>query len=291
MAGPTTITDFDRLVAEARDEGLQRHSGEHRPSTPRRGGPEPILTLGNYGLTDVDPAVRKRQSVALPTSMALHAAAALALAIVPLLVADALPDPDGGTRAFFVEPIAAPPPPPPPPPPAANAAAAARVAVKAQALAPAGFVAPIEVPSEIKPEEGLDLGGIEGGVPGGVEGGVPGGVVGGVIGGLPDAPPPPPVSPVRVGGNVREPRKVVDVAPEYPLLATKAHVEGVVIIEATIDTRGRVANATVLRGVPVLDEAALEAVRKWVYTPTLLNGVPTPLIMTVTVRFLLKPAI
>jgi outer membrane biosynthesis protein TonB len=41
----------------------------------------------------------------------------------------------------------------------------------------------------------------------------------------------------------------------------------------------------------VLDEAALEAVRKWVYTPTLLNGVPTPLIMTVTVRFLLKPAI
>jgi len=80
-------------------------------------------------------------------------------------------------------------------------------------------------------------------------------------------------------------------APEYPQVAAKAHIEGVVIIEATIDTRGRVANATVLRGVPVLDEAALEAVRKWVYTPTLLNGVPTPLIMTVTVRFLLRPAI
>ncbi len=187
MAGPVTITDFDKLVAEARDEGLQRHSGEHRVSIPKRGVPEPTLTLGNYGLTDVDPAVRKRRGVALPASLALHTAAAVALAILPLLLADALPEPDGGTRAFFVEPIAAPPP-PPPPPPAASAAAATRVAPKAPAAAPAGFVAPIEVPTEIKPEEGLDLGGIEGGVPGGVEGGVPGGVVGGVVGGLPDAP-------------------------------------------------------------------------------------------------------
>jgi protein TonB len=221
--------------------------------------------------------------------MALHAAAAVALAIVPLLLADALPEPDGGTRAFFVEPIAAPPPPPPPPPPAANAAAATRVAPK-PAAAPAGFVAPIEVPTEIKPEDGLDLGGIEGGVAGGVEGGVPGGVVGGVVGGLPDAPPPPAAKPVRVGGDIREPRKVVDVTPEYPQFAARAHVEGIVIIEATIDPRGRVVNATVLRGVPVLDEAALEAVRKWVYTPTLLNGVPTPIIMTVTVRFRLTTA-
>ncbi len=93
-----------------------------------------------------------------------------------------------------------------------------------------------------------------------------------------------------MGGDIREPRKVVDVAPEYPQIAARAHVEGVVIIEATIDPRGRVVNATVLRGLPVLDEAALEAVRKWVYTPTLLNGVPTPVIMTVTVRFLLKTA-
>jgi len=289
MAGPVTITDFDELVAEARDEGLQRHSGERHVSTPGRDGPEPILTLGNYGLTDIDSAVRKRRGVALPASMALHAAAAVALAIVPLLLADALPEPDGGTRAFFVEPIAAPPP-PPPPPPAANAAAATRVAPKAAAATP-GFVAPIEVPTEIKPEEGLDFGGIEGGVAGGVEGGVPGGVVGGVVGGLPDAPPPPPVKPVRVGGDVREPRKVVDVAPVYPELAMKAGVQGIVIIEATIDPRGRVVNATVLRGVPVLDEAALDAVRKWVYTPTLLNGAPTPVIMTVTVRFRLKTAI
>ena len=119
---------------------------------------------------------------------------------------------------------------------------------------------------------------------------MPGGVVGGVVGGLPDAPPPPQVKPVRVGGDVRAPRKIVDVAPIYPALAAKARVEGVVIVEATIDPRGRVVNATVLRGIPVLDEAALEAVRQWVYTPTLLNGVPTPVIMTVTLRFRLEAA-
>ena len=289
MASPLTTTEFDRLLDEAREEGLRRHSGEHHVATGKRVGPEPTLTLGNYGLTAADPAVRKRQEMAWPASMALHAAAAIAIAIVPLLLAEALPVPDSGTRAFFVEPIAAPPPPPPPPPrrrerpprPAwCQGPRSPRSASSRQ----------IEVPTEIKPEEGLDLGGIEGGVAGGVEGGVPGGVVGGVVGGLPDAPPPPPAKPVRVGGDVREPRKVVDVAPVYPQLAMKAGIEGVVIIEATIDPRGRVGNATVLRGIPVLDEAALEAVRQWVYTPTLLNGVPTPIIMTVTVRFRLKMA-
>jgi protein TonB len=287
MAGPVTIQHFDGLVEEARREALERHSSEHRAVGPRPTGPEPILTLGNYGLTDVDPAVRKRRGVALPASVALHAAAAVALVIAPLLLADVLPQPDAGVRAFFIEPIAAPPP-PPPPPPAARAAVAARVAPKAPTAAPVGFVAPIEVPTEIKPEEGLDLG-VEGGVAGGVEGGVPGGVVGGVVGGLPDAPPPPPVKPVRVGGEIHEPRKLVDVRPVYSEVAVKAHLEGVIIIEATIDPRGRVVNATVLRGVPILDEAALEAVRQWVYTPTLLNGLPTPIIMTVTVNFRLKP--
>jgi protein TonB len=281
MAGPVTIQAFERLASDA------QRSGERRtPDGPTR-RPEHSLELGGYALADAECPALRRSGVAVPASVALHAAAAAALAIVPLLLSDALPEAGGDIRAFFVEPLAAPPPPPPPPPPAARASLAARVAPKATA-APAGFVAPIEVPTEIRPEEGLDLGGVEGGVAGGVEGGVPGGVVGGVVGGLPDAPPPPPVRPVRVGGDVREPRKVLDVAPVYPPLAAKAHVEGVVILEATIDTRGRVVNATVLRGVPVLDEAALEAVRRWVYTPTLVDGVPTPIILTVTVSFRLQ---
>ena len=152
-----------------------------------------------------------------------------------------------------------------------------------------GFVAPVEVPTEIVPEEGLDLG-AESGMPGGVEGGVPGGVVGGVVGGLPEAPPPPVVQPLRAGVDVREPRKVKSVAPVYPDLAVKARIDGFVILEAQIDARGRVAEVNVLRGNPLLIDAAVEAVRQWVYTPTLINGVPVPVLMTVTVTFKLTEA-
>lgn len=244
--------------------------------------------LGSFETTNgTDAGARLRRGITIPASMLLHTVAAVAVAIVPILAIDSLPGEAEGVRAFFVEPMAVPAPPPPPPAPV-RSAAAPRVTPRSD-LRPAGFVAPVEVPTEIKPEDGFDLG-TEGGVPGGVEGGVPGGIVGGVVGGLPDAPPPPPAKPVRVGGDVREPRKVVHVAPVYPDLALKAGVEGVVIVEATIDERGRVRDATVLRGVPVLDAAALEAVRQWVYTPTLLDGVPTPVVMTVTVRFRLRAA-
>jgi protein TonB len=94
--------------------------------------------------------------------------------------------------------------------------------------------------------------------------------------------------PVRVGGNIATPTKVRDVPPVYPPLAIQARVQGVVIIEATIGKDGAVDGARVLRSIPLLDPAALEAVRQWQFTPTLLNGVPVPVIMTVTVQFSLK---
>jgi protein TonB len=149
--------------------------------------------------------------------------------------------------------------------------------------------APVQAPSEIKPETGLNTG-LEGGVAGGVEGGVPGGVVGGVVGGLPEAPPPPPppVAPVRVGGNIKPPTKTRDIKPIYPAIAQSARVQGVVIIEATIGPDGKVKDAKVLRSIPLLDQAALDAVKQWEFTPTLLNGVPVPVIMTVTVNFTLQ---
>ena len=147
------------------------------------------------------------------------------------------------------------------------------------------FTAPVEVPDQIKPEEGIDLG-VEGGVPGGVEGGVPGGVVGGVVGGLPDAPPP--CRPSGSGGQIKEPKKLKNVAPVYPDIAKQARVQGVVILECTISPQGKVTDVKVLRGIPLLDAAAIEAVKQWVYTPTLLNGVPVPVIMTVTVNFKLS---
>ncbi|MGA2534142.1 MAG: energy transducer TonB, partial [Candidatus Aminicenantales bacterium] len=70
--------------------------------------------------------------------------------------------------------------------------------------------------------------------------------------------------------------------------ARQARVEGVVIIEATTDIYGRVATVKILKSIPLLDQAAVDAVRQWVYEPMIINGRPRPVIFTVTVRFQLK---
>jgi len=93
---------------------------------------------------------------------------------------------------------------------------------------------------------------------------------------------------VRVGGNIKPPPKIKDVRPVYPPEARDARVQGVVIIEARIEPDGRVGSANVLRSVPLLDQAALDAVRQWEFMPTLLNGEPVPVIMTVTVQFTMQ---
>lgn len=112
---------------------------------------------------------------------------------------------------------------------------------------------------------------------------------------MPPPPPPPPpfgmvdgMMPIHVGGNIPPPTKIKDVRPEYPIEARTNGISGVVIIEAVIDTIGHVREARVLRSVPPLDAAALGAVRQWVFTPTLLNNAPVPVIMTVTVNFSLQ---
>jgi protein TonB len=158
------------------------------------------------------------------------------------------------------------------------------------------LAAPVDVPTRLEPEAGIDLG-AEGGVPGGVEGGIPGGVAGGIIGGLPaDIPPPPPPAvvpvaprtPIRIGGAIQAPALVHRVNPTYPDLAVRAKVEGVVILEAIVDREGRVEEVRVLRSLPLLQSAALEAVRQWRYSPLLLNGTPERFILTVTVSFRLS---
>jgi TonB family protein len=114
---------------------------------------------------------------------------------------------------------------------------------------------------------------------------------------IPPPPPPPPSTfpslvdgqaPVRVGGNIKPPTKVRDVRPVYPPVAQQSRVQGVVILEILVDTSGQVSDARVLRSIPLLDEAAQEAVRQWEFTPTLLNGAAVPVIMTVTVNFTLE---
>lgn len=138
--------------------------------------------------------------------------------------------------------------------------------------------------------------GVSGGVGGGVQGGVAGGVSGGVEGAVTTGVAAGDVAPwraswpqdaVRVGGNIKAPTKVVDVRPVYPEIARTARVQGVVICEALIGADGKVTDAHILRSIPLLDEAALDAVRQWEFTVTQLNGNPVPVIMTTTVNFTL----
>ena len=114
-------------------------------------------------------------------------------------------------------------------------------------------------------------------------------------GAAPPPPPPPPLqapphwpAPVRVGGAMKMPAKVRHVDPVYPPIAQSARVQGVVIVEIVIDPEGRVFEGRVLRSIPLLDQAALDAVNQWEFTPTLLNGTPVPVIMTATVQFSLQ---
>ena len=92
--------------------------------------------------------------------------------------------------------------------------------------------------------------------------------------------------PVRIGGELKAPTKIKDVRPVYPADAMASKVTGVVILEAIIDTDGTIADTRILRSIPMLDQAALDAVRQWKFTPTQLNGEPTAIIMTVTVNFM-----
>jgi TonB family protein len=96
------------------------------------------------------------------------------------------------------------------------------------------------------------------------------------------------LKPIRVGANVKVPMKLKDVKPAYPPIAQSARVQGVVIIEAILDANGKVAAGRVLRSIPLLDEAALAAVAQWEFTPTLVDGTPTAVMMTVTVNFTLQ---
>ncbi len=110
--------------------------------------------------------------------------------------------------------------------------------------------------------------------------------------GVPDAPPPPePQGPVRfvVGGNITEPKKISGPSPAYPEAARRARIQGVVVLECVIGKDGRVKTVKELRGLPLgLTENAVDAVKRWEFTPSTLNGKPVEVLYILTVRFNLQ---
>jgi protein TonB len=90
---------------------------------------------------------------------------------------------------------------------------------------------------------------------------------------------------MRISAGVQPPRKLHQVDPIYPELARAARVEGRVVLDCVIGVDGRVTDVRIVRGVALLNQAAVDAVGQWVYVPTLLSGRPVPVILTVTVDF------
>lgn len=94
--------------------------------------------------------------------------------------------------------------------------------------------------------------------------------------------------PVRAVGDIEPPKLIKKVEPVYPEEARKAEIEGMVIVEATTDIYGKVKKVTILRSIPELDQAAMDAVKQWVYEPKIIDGKPRGVIFTVTVTFRLQ---
>jgi len=284
MGTRVVITPLGSYV-EAPFRGASRPElSSRRPDSPRATAPDDLRL--EVGVVSGPVALGRRRWLTAWCSVAAHAVGVVATIAVPLLLSSTLPEPASVARVFFADPLLVPPPPPPPAPPAARSAVAPSPPREAPVQA-AAFIAPVEVPSELVLEDGLDFG-IEGGVAGGVEGGVPGGVIGAVIGGLPESPEPPPIRPIRISGLLKKPGKIKHVAPAYPPIAAAAQLEGSVVLEALIDPKGHVVDVQLIQGDALFAEAALKAVRQWAYTPTLLDGVPVSVIMTVTVTFQLE---
>lgn len=230
----------------------------------------------------------------LVVSVVGHVVVVTLVIIMPILYAtNTLPQVPDMMAFVAAMPATAPPPPPPPPPPAAPKA---ETKAQPKELPASAFAAPVEAPSDIRPEPpGLNVtGGVEGGVEGGVIGGVAGGIVGGLVAAPPPPPPPPPPpaaapkGPVRIGGNLQAPALVKRVEPTYPEIALVAKVTGLVILEATVGVDGAVESVRVLRSVKFLDQAAVDAVKQWRYSPLVLNGIPTPFVLSVTLSFSVK---
>lgn len=225
---------------------------------------------------------RKSRSWVTVGSIVLHVVALGVIFVLPLTAAFSLPD----IRTPLPPLMMATAMPLPPEPPAVPQQAAPAPQVNPNA---APLTSPDTITPEVPPAPVSTVPPVPGGLPGVATGPASIGAFGprNVTNALAE-PPRPPDQPRRPGGDIVPPQRTVYKAPVYPQAAVAARIEGIVILEATIDTQGVVQNVTVLRSLPMLDRAAIDAVRQWRYQPTRLNGQPISIIMTVTVNFSLR---
>jgi periplasmic protein TonB len=231
---------------------------------------------------------RDWKRVTMPMAYMLEVALVGVLVLVPLICTEALP------RATLSGMILAPLPPPAAPPVRGNTPIRPVRHITERDL----LTTPVRVPKIIavirEPEMAPEGPGLVGVVPGSLPGGT--GAVPYEIGpiGPPPSPPPtrdttkPKQNPIRVGGQVEAAKLIFQVKPEYPLLAKMARIQGTVRLEAVISTDGTIQNLRVLAGHPLLVRAAIDAVARWRYQPTLLNGEPVEVVTEIDVNFTLE---
>jgi protein TonB len=283
------------VVREAIEAPKLSHPGMRKAAElqPRRIKPAVTANL-SAGMLENNRMKRPRGVIDFLVSVAGHSLLLAAAILIPLCFTNAF-DLQQLKTTYLVAPLL----PPPPPAPAETVHSIQRPRT---ILIEHVLYAPRVMPKSIAQVKDLpSTPQISVGVPGGVIGGVPGGQLGGVIGGILGnstrvvPPPPPPLprhvaphGPYRVGGVVQAPQLVYQVQPMYPPLAKEIHVQGDVLIDSVIDAQGNVTQMKVVSGQPLLITAAIDALRQWRYSPTLLNGVPVTVEMEVTVKFRLS---
>jgi len=205
--------------------------------------------------------------------------------LIPLMFTEALPKTQ--LMTFLVAP---PPPPPPPPPPAA----VVKVKPVETDIVNNQLRTPTKIPKKVEMIKEEDapppqMAGVVGGVPGGVPGGQMGGVIGGIISSTPVAVPKVAVQRVRISQGVTQGMVLRRVQPAYPQMAKIARVQGAVVLAAIIGKDGTIQNLHVVSTAsPLLNQAAIDAVKQWRYRPYILNGEPVEVDTTVTVNFTLS---
>jgi protein TonB len=232
---------------------------------------------------------QRRSPMDWAVSFFIHFAILFLLLLVPLYFSQGI-DMKRLETTLLVAPM--PPMAPAPPPPVS---AVRQVHTAPKVFTPGKLTAPTFIPKVVPaasndaapPEEALA------GAMSAVPGGVPGGQIGGITGGMPNLAAPVaatpvaegPKHPVRIGGEVKEPHLIYGPGPVYPILASQAHIHGIVVIDAIIDEHGNVVQERVVSGHPLLVQAALKAVSQRKYEPTILDGEPTPVDLRVEVNF------
>ncbi len=194
----------------------------------------------------------------------------------------------------------------PPPPPLGQKITAKKPAKPIENLPkqPALLSTPVETPEDIKPEstviesKGNSSGSTDtaeklpDNVPKEKDGAI-GGAPGGIPGGTPDAPPPPEISstykrPLTANEITNPPKRIKYVHPEYPWSAIRAKKEGLVIVEAVIGRDGKIKEVRIIQSSPQFDTAAVDAVKKWEYTRTIVDGEAREVLLIVRINFVLQ---